>query len=108
MQSTNRVVLGVLLALCFSGIAAANSPEVPPTTPDEVSEADLRSVTHMQLDGALEAFASVESGPPIQKLSGPSQMDCEEADVKPEDVETCTVTNDAPSKQTAPAALVQN
>ena len=108
MQSTNSVVLGALLALCFSGLATANSPEAPTATPDTVNEADLRAVTHMQLDVALEAFASVESGPPIQELSGPSKMDCEEAHLKPEDVETCTVTHDGPGKQVSPAAMAQN
>jgi hypothetical protein len=102
MRSANRVLLGALLALCCSGTATANSPEADPT----VNTADLRAVTHMQLDGALEEFAFVESGPPIQELSGPSSMDCEDARLKDE-VETCVVTTSAPVTP-MPAAMAQN
>ncbi len=102
MQSTNRVLLGALLALCCSGLASANSHEVTAT----VDTADLRAVTHMQLDGALEEFASVESRPPIQELSGPSSMDCKDARLNDE-VETCVVTTSGPIKP-MPAAMAQN
>jgi hypothetical protein len=101
MRPTPNIILGALLALCWSGLATANP--LDPAQP--LDPAVLRAMTNMQLDSAFERFVSQGNHQAIYRLSGPSSMTCESSGML-DGIETCVVTTVAYSKSTR-AALAQ-
>lgn len=99
MRPLSRILFGVSLALCWSGIATAG-----PTGPTQsLDPSTLRAITTMQLDIAFERFVSFENFQPLHGLTGPSSMDCTNTATQ-DGIETCVVTTRGPASS-MPAAL---
>ena len=101
MRPTLKIIVGALLAFCWSNLAIADPPD--PTEP--LDPAVLRAISNMQLDATFERFVSQGRDRAIYHLSGPSWMTCESAGML-DGIETCVVTTIDASKST-PAALAQ-
>ena len=99
MRPLSRILFGVSLALCWSGMATAGS--LAPSQPLDPST--LRTITSMQLDLAFERFVSLESIQTLHGLLGPSSMDCTNAALH-DGIETCVVTTRSHAS-VMPAAL---
>ena len=100
MRPISRILFGVSIALCWSGIATAG-PLAPAHSPDPST---LRTITNMQLDIAFERFVSLEENiQTLHGLLGPSSMDCTNA-VLNDGIETCVVTTRSHASA-MPAAL---
>jgi len=98
MRPLSRILFGVSLALCWSGIATAG-----PTGPTQsLDPSKLRAITNMQLDIAFERFV-LENFQPLHGLTGPSSMDCTNAATQ-DGIETCVVTTRGPASS-MPSAL---
>ena len=93
-----------LLALTWTGLASAETPNTaPPIGPSEIA-----AVADMQLDDAFEKTAADDSDDFLHQLAGPTSMDCKNALTRT-DAETCVVTVVDGSTMTAPpAALAQH
>ncbi len=99
MKPASRIMFTALIALCCSGLAAANPNEA--TTSADASE--LRAVTTAQLDLAFESFVSEDGSSQLTGLAGPTTMECSGGAMHGE-IETCLVTTDRIGS-TSPASL---
>lgn len=87
MRFISRILIGVSLALCWTGVASADTHD-----PALSSDPSLFwSVTNVKLDGAFERFVMRESRHSLYGLSGPSSMNCTSAAMS-NGIETCVVT----------------
>lgn len=102
MRSLFRIFSGVLLALCCSGLAAAD----PPGPTQSLDSSMVRTVTNMQLDVAFEKFAYQSRVGSMYGLAGPSSMDCMN-NMNRDGIEICVVTTRRHETST-PAALAQH
>ena len=103
MRPLSRILFGVLLALCWSGLATADPHD--PSQSLDVSA--FRAVTNMQLDAAFERFVSRGGGQSLRGLAGPSSMECTNPAMHG-GIETCVVRSSSPATSTIPAALAQH
>lgn len=101
MRPIRRILFGVSLALCWSGVAIAD-PDDPTQSPNPSS---FQAVTHLKLDTAFERFVLQGIRQPLFSLAGPSSMHCTKATMHG-GIETCTVTTSRRSTS-VPAALAQ-
>jgi len=101
MPSFSRLIFTALIALCWSGLAAAS----PDDDSRSLDASTLRAITNIQLDAAFESFVSEGRAHVLHGLAGPSTMSCSVA-VTPDGIETCLVTTENPTT-TVPAALAQ-
>ena len=99
MKSVSRSILVALIALCWSGLAAAN----PNDSPSSVDASALRAVTNIQLDLAFESFVSEDGRDALTGLAGPTFMECSGTAMRGE-IETCLVTTDRLAS-TSPASI---
>ena len=101
MRPLSRILFGVFLAICWSGVATAD-PQEPTQSLDPSA---FRSVTNLQLDLAFERFVSLEAIGALQGLAGPSSMECTSAATH-DGIENCIVTT-IRLAASMPAALAQ-
>ena len=102
MRPTSQILLAALLALCWSGLAAANQNEPVPS----LDPSAFRAIMNMQLDSDVEKVALEGDRQVIHGLAGPSSMDCSHGLTK-DDIETCVVTTPGP-RTVMPTALAQH
>ena len=101
MKPLSRFMLTALIALCWSGLAAADPTDASPS----VDASALRAVTNIQLDLAFESFVAEDGSPALTGLTGPSSMECSGTAMHG-GIETCLVTTDRIANL-SPAALAQ-
>lgn len=99
MKSVSRFMFAALIALCWSGIAAANPNDSSPS----VDAAALRAVTNIQLDLAFESFVSKDDAAALTGLAGPTTMECSDGAMQ-DGTEICLVMTDR-IENPLPAAL---
>jgi hypothetical protein len=103
MQALSHFAIAALLALTWSGLASAESPDANPS----IESGLLASVTEMKLDQAIEESGPLGSDDFLRGLAGPSSMDCTHA-VTRSDFETCIVSVEGSPRTAVPAALAQH
>lgn len=101
MRPLSRILFGVFLAICWSGIATAD----PQESTQPLDRSAFRAVTNLQLDLAFEQFVSLEATGTLQSLAGPSSMECTRAATH-DGIENCVVTT-IRLAASMPAALAQ-
>jgi len=101
MKPVTRFIVTALIALCWSGLSAANPNDSSPS----VDASALRAVTTVQLDLAFESFVAADAGTGLTGLAGPSSMECSHAASRG-GPEVCLVTTDRLAS-TSPASLAQ-
>jgi hypothetical protein len=99
MQLVKRLMFTALIALCWSGVAAAN----PNDSPLPVDPSAVRAVESVHLDVAFESFVAEGTRNVLTGLAGPSSMECSGSGMHG-GIETCLVTTERLAG-TMPAAL---
>lgn len=106
MRPQSRLLFGVLLALCLSGLGWSGLASADPHQPRQsLDSSAFRAVTHIQLDIAFERFASQGIDLLLYSMAGPSSMNCTHTGRRGE-IETCVVTTHGLA-HSIPAALAQ-
>jgi hypothetical protein len=101
MRPLSRILFGVFLATCWSGVATAD-PQEPTQSLDPSA---FRADTNLQPDLAFARFVSLEATGALQSLAGPSSMECTSAATH-DGIENCIVTT-IRLAASMPAALAQ-
>ena len=101
MQFTGRLLFAALIALCWSGVSAANPNDSSPS----VDPSAIRAIASVQLDIAFDSVVSEVTANSLTGLAGPSHMECSGSGMHG-GIETCLVTTDRLAG-TMPAALAQ-
>lgn len=103
MRSMSRITLTALLALTWSSLASAETPDANPS----LAPGTIESVIEMQLDDAFEKSSALENEEFLHDLAGPTTMDCQDSLAR-NAPETCVVTIAGASPVGMPAALAQH
>ena len=103
MQPRSHFAFAALLALFWTGLASAESPDINPA----LEPGAFAAATEMHLDDALEKSGPLGSDDFLRGLAGPSSMDCTYAITRSE-LETCVVSVESEPRTAVPAALAQH
>lgn len=101
MRPLSRFVLVAALALGWSSLASAGTPDGDPS----IDPSHFSMVADVELDSAFESAMGSDISA-LYALGGPSTMDCKAA-VRRGELETCVVRADGDAS-TVPAALAQH
>ncbi len=102
MRPIVRIFFTALIALCWSGLATADTTE--PTA--QIEPSAIRALLNIDLDHDFESIVLPDSQQRLPGLAGPSSMDCSGAESNG-GIETCLVTTTTMAS-TVPAALTQH
>jgi len=103
MRFTSRFSVVALCALAWAGSAAAETPSQTIT----LEPGAFAVVTEMRLDDAFEKSAAEGAHDVLERLAGPTSMDCTNAVTRSE-LETCVVTVAGTPRASTPASLAQH
>ena len=103
MRPLSPFFITALLALTWTTFASAENS----TTDSSLAPGVFAAVTEIQLDDVFEKMTAQGSDDFLQRLAGPTSMDCTNA-VARNEFETCVVTAVGTPQTSVPAALAQH